>query len=557
MTGDVSRALWILFGAVGLLLLIACANVANLLLVHLAGRRHEIAIRLALGGTRAHVVRELLAETVLLSVGGGTLGVVVSVWALRALLALSPDVLPRAGDVSLSVPVLLFSLGVSVLVAIALGVFGGQRSSTAFQHALAAGGRAPAVGSASQRTSRAIVAGQMAVTLTLLAGAALLGRSLFNVLSVNPGFRTDHVVTMNLVLSWADDRDARQRRIQLLDELFDRIRAIAGVDAVGGTGNLPLTGFHPDGIFVVINPGDAVPDNMKQLEPMFHDPARTGDAEYASVGGDYFRVLGIPLLRGRLFNDGDTIDAPHVAVISESVARQTWPGQDPLGRRIEFGNMDGDLRLLTIVGVIGDVRTDALERPAFPAIYVNYRQRPQSTSTFNVVMRTNTDPAGITTAARQILRELDPNVPPKFATFEQLVSGSVQGRRFNVMLLAVFAGTALVLALAGMYGIMAYSVSRRTSEIGVRMALGASPMTIVRLVLGQGLSTAAIGIALGILASFALTRLMASMLFGLNPTDPLTFAAAALLLMMAALAACYVPARRATRVDPMMALRNE
>jgi len=228
-----------------------------------------------------------------------------------------------------------------------------------------------------------------------------------------------------------------------------------------------------------------------------------------------------------------------------------------LGRRIEFGNMDGDLHLLTIVGVVGDVRTDALERPAFPAIYVNYRQRPQATSTFNVVMRTNTDPAAITTAARQILRELDPSVPPKFATFEQLVSGSVQRRWFNVMLLAVFAGTALVLALAGMYGVMAYSVSRRSSEIGVRMALGASPMTIVRLVLGQGLWTAIIGIAVGILASFAMTRLMASMLFGLNPTDPLTFAGAALLLMGAALAACYVPARRATRVDPMMALRNE
>jgi predicted permease len=345
--------------------------------------------------------------------------------------------------------------------------------------------------------------------------------------------------------------------VRFLDELFARIRAIPGVDEVGGTGNLPLIGFHSDGVYVVMNPGEALPRDMKQLEQLFHDKARTGDAQYASVGAEYFRVLGIPLRSGRLFNAGDTMRSPHVAVISESVARERWPGGDPLGRQIEFGNMDGDLRLLTIVGVVGDVRSDRLEKPAFPTIYVNYRQRPQATSAFNVVIQTGLDPADVASAARTIVRELDPTVPPKFTTLAHIVSGSVQGRRFNVILLAVFAGTALLLAIGGLYGVMAYSVTRRTNELGVRMALGASRRRILGLVLGQGLLTSTIGVALGTVAAFAVTRSMASLLFGLNPTDPVTFGTVALLLIAIALVASYVPARRAMKVDPMVALRYE
>jgi predicted permease len=557
MTNNVRPALWILLGAVGLLLLIACANVANLLLVQSAARRHEIAIRFALGGTRARVIRQLLAETLLLSLGGGALGVVAAFWGVRALLALSPDVLPRMGEITLSTPVLVFSVSLSVVVAVVLAVFNGWRSGSGLQHALAAGGRSQAGSFVSQRVSRVIVAGQLAVTLTLLAGAALLGRSLLNVLSVNPGFRTEHVITMNLALSSAGEDDAKSRRVQFLDVLFARLRALPGVEDVGGTSNLPLTGFHPDGTYVLMNPGESLPASMQQLEQMFHDRTRTGDAEYASVGAGYFRVLGIPLRRGRLFDARDTMNAPHAAVISESMAREKWPDQDPLGRQIEFGNMDGDLRLLTVVGVVGDVREDNLERPPFPAIYVHYRQRPQATSAFNVVIRTTMDPAAITSAARQLVRDLDPNVPPKFATLAEVVSGSIQGRRFNVILLGVFAGTALLLAIAGMYGVMAYSVARRTNEIGVRMALGATRTTILGLVLGQGLLTATIGVAVGIVAAYAVTRTMTSLLFGLNPTDPLTFVAVALLLMCVALVACYVPSRRATKVDPMVALRYE
>jgi predicted permease len=327
------------------------------------------------------------------------------------------------------------------------------------------------------------------------------------------------------------------------------------VREVGGTSNLPLTGFHPDGTYILMSPGEALPQDMHALEQLFHDKSRTGDADYAAASEGYFRVLGIPLLRGRLFQASDNIDAPHVAVISESLAREKWPGQDPLGRQIEFGNMDGDFRLLTVIGVVGDVREEKLETPGFPALYVNLRQRPQATSNFQVVMRTNADPAAVIAVARQIVRDMNPNLPPKFATLDQVVSGSVQARRFNLSLVGVFAATALLLAVAGLYGVMAYSVARRTNEIGVRMALGASRRTILTLVLGQGLYTAAIGIAVGIGAAFVATRAMASLLYGLSATDPVTFAAVAVVLVVVALLASYLPARRATKVDPMVALR--
>lgn len=563
MTTDVRPALWILLAAVLFLLLIACANVANLLLVQSAARQHEIAVRFALGATRSRVVRQLVAEALLLSVSGAVLGILAAYSGLRALLALSPNVLPRMTEVSLSLPVLAFSLCLCLLVALVLGVFSGLRSSSGLQYALAAGGRSQISSMLSERMSRAIVAGQLAITLTLLAGATLLGRSLLRILSIDPGFRTEHVVTMELslpgdvVLSGVDQSNSKVRRVQFLDEMFTRLHRIPGVEDVGGTSNLPLSGFHPDGTYILMNTGEALPSNMQGLEQMFHDRSRTGSAEYAGVSDGYFRVLGIPLLRGRLFSAQDTMNTPHVAIVSESLVQQKWPHEDPLGHQLEFGNMDGDLRLLTVVGVVGDVRADNLEHAAFPTIYVNSRQRPQATSSFKVVMRGSNDPAAMIASARQIVRELDPNVPPKFATLDQVVSGSVQGRRFNVTLVGVFAGTALLLALGGMYGVMAYSVTRRTNEIGVRMALGADRTTILRLVLGQGLKTAVVGAVLGIAASFAATRAITSLLFGMSAMDPVTFICVTLLLIIVALLASYFPARRASQVDPMVALRYE
>lgn len=568
MTSPVRPALWILLGAVGFLLLIACANVANLLLVQSAARQRELAIRVAVGANRSRIVRQLLAEALLLSLGGCAAGVVAAVWGLQALLALSPGVLPRMAEVTISAPVLAFSVELAVLVAVALGVFSGLRCSTGgVQHALIAGGRSQTGTLISQGLSRAIVAGQLAITLALLAGAALLGRSLLRVLSVNTGFQTEHIVTMNLalptVVDWAapgplaNQDAAKQRRAQFLDELLYRVRNIPGVQEVGGTNVLPVTNSAADGTYALMSPGEAAPRDMQGLQQMFHDRGRTGDADYSAVTAGYFRVLGIPLLRGRLFSASDTMDSPHVALISESLAREKWPNQDPLGHQIEFGNMDGDLRLLTVVGVVGDVREDNLENPAAATIYVDCRQRPEATSDFTIVARTNTDPAAVTQAARRIVRDLDPNVPPRFATLAEVVSGSLQSRRFNLTLVGTFAASALLLALAGMYGVMAYSVSRRTNEIGVRMALGASRMSVLRLVLGQGLLTAGAGVVLGLVVSLVLTRTMGSLLFGLSANDPLTFAGVALLLVAVALLASYIPARRASRVDPMEALRHE
>ncbi len=557
MTRDVRPALWVLLGAVGFLLLIACANVANLLLVQSAARQREIAIRFALGASRVRVVRQLVAETLMLSAAGGALGVLAAFWALRALLAVFPGVLPVTREVAINSPVLAFSLLLCLLIAVALGIFSGLRSSSGVQQSLASGGRSQTGEFVSQRVGRGIVAGQLAITLALVAGAALLGRSLLHVLSVDPGFRTERVLTMGLALPSPDQNRDKVRRIAFLDDLFARLRAVPGVTDVGGTSNLPMAGFHPDGTYVLMNPGQALPSSEPALEQMFHDKSRTGEAEYAAVSDDYLRVLGVPLLRGRFFQPSDTMDSPHVAVISESLAREKWSKEDPLGRQIEFGNMDGDLRLLTVVGVVGDLRADNLEQKASPTIYVDYRQRPQATSDFKIVIRTAGDAPAVIEAARQVLRGLDPNVPPVFATFEQLVSGSLQPRRFNVILVGVFAATALFLALAGMYGVMAHSVTRRTSEIGVRMALGATRASILRMVLGQGLLTAAVGVGVGLMASLAVTRTIRSLLFGLSPSDPLTFAGVALLLTVVALLASYLPARRATRVDPIVALRNE
>jgi putative ABC transport system permease protein len=567
LTSQVRPALWILLGAVGFLLLIACANVANLLLVQSAGRQREIAIRCALGANRGRIVRQLLGEALLLSLAGGAGGTLAAFWGVKALPALSPGVLPRMGEVSINAPVLLFSISLAVLVAVGLGIFSGLRSSAGdVQHGLAAGGRSQTGASVSQHLSRAIVAGQLAITLALLAGAALLGRSLLRVLSVNAGFHTEHIVTMNLALpeiaEWAaagpvgNQDTANLQRIQLLTNLLAQLRAIPGVQDVGGTNHLPLAGSHADGTYLLMNLGAPTP-RMQDLEKLFHDRSRTGDANYSAVTSGYFRVLGIPLLRGRLFNADDTTSSPHVAVISESLAREKWPNQDALGHEIEFGNMDGDMRLLTVVGVVSDVRDENLERPPFPTIYVDCRQRPQTTYDFNVVLRTDADPAAVISAARRIVRDLDPSVPPRFASLAEVVWGSLESRRFNLLLVGIFAVTALLLAAAGTYGVMAYSVARRTSEIGVRMALGASRTSVLRLVLRQGMMTAVVGVVLGIATSLALTRTIGSLLFGMSPTDPLTFAGVALVLVAAAMLASYLPARRASQVDPMVALRYE
>jgi predicted permease len=558
LTSRVRPALYILLGAVSFLLLVACANVVNLLLAQAAARERELAVRAALGAGRRRLVGQFLTEALLVSISGGLLGVAAAHWGVDGLLAIAPRDLPHLHDVSMNLPVLLFALGVSVGVAVVLGLFTAWRATSGDpQGALGERGQGRMGSAHSKRLGRAIVAGQLAVTLILLVGAGLLGRSLLRVLSVDPGFRTDHILTVDLALPGEMSGDAKIRRIAFFQELFARMGALPGVELVGGTRGLPLGSDLPDGMFVIMNARDKVPPSMGDFEKLFQNSARTGSADYCAASAGYFRALGIPLLRGRMFDERDTLDSPHVALISESLARQRWPDQDPLGQTIEFGNMDGDLNLLTIVGVVGNVRIVSLESKPEPIIYTNCLQRPQATSSFTVVLRTSVPPGSLIPAARDTLRRLAPDVPPSFSTYNQVFSQSLATRRFNLILVGVFAVTALLLAMAGTYGVMAFSVVQRTREIGVRMALGAQIRDVLGLVLGQGLTTAAVGVAVGVGGSFIMTRTLESLLFGVSATDPLTFAAVVLLLVLVVLTASYLPARRATQVDPMTALRYE
>jgi len=557
LTSDIRPALLVLLGAVGFLLLVACANVVNLLLAQAAARERELAIRLALGAGRNRLVRQFLTEALLLTVTGGALGVLAALWGVDALVALAPRNLPRLQDVAINLPVLSFTFALSVAVAAGLGIFTALRAASGeLQGALVERGQGHTGTLRGHRLSRAIVAAQIAITLVLLAGAGLLGRSLLRVLAIDPGFHTQNVLTIDLALPFPEKATEVVNRVAFLNELFSRLRAVPGVREVGGANGLPLTTGLADGTYILMSPQEK-PPRMEDLEPLFHDSTRTGDADYCVASEGYFRALGIPLRRGRLFDDRDTMDAPHVALISESLAREKWPNMDPLGRTIEFGNMDGDLRLLTVVGVVGDIREDSLEARPRPTIYVNYRQRPQATGSFTLVLRTEAEPAVVFSAARAIVRDLDPNVPPSFSTFTEVFSASLKTRRFNLTLVGVFAATALLLAVAGIYGVMAYSVARRTHEMGVRIALGASAPDVLRLVLSQAMLTTVVGVMIGIAGSFVLTRAMQSLLFGVSATDPVTIAGVALLLGSAALLASYIPARRATKVDPMVALRHE
>ena len=572
LTASVRAALLILLAAVGFLLLVGCANVANLLLARAAERERELAVRAALGAGRGRLVRQFLAESLLLSVAGGALGVLLALWGVDALVALAPHNLPRLDDISVNLPVLGFALGLTLLVAVGLGTATALRATAADpQAALAEGSRGAAGSLASQRLARVLVGVQLAVTLVLLAGAGLLGRSLLRVLSVDPGFRTSNIVSMELEVpqSTTDGslyaalvavKDTRPRRF--MGTLLDRLRAVPGVEQVGGVSTLPLgeAGDCPDGKFLLLDRQPEFdltkPEDDARLEHLFVT-APGGEADYCVASRDYFTALGIPLLQGRLFDEHDTPDAPHAAVISQSLARATWPNQNPLGRTIEFGNMDGDLRLLTVVGVVGDVHYRSLEKPPEPTVYVDYRQRLRGGRDFTVVMRAATPPAQLLDGARRILRDLAPGVAPRFQTFQDVFSASLETRRFNLTLVAVFAVTALVLAGIGIYGVISYWVARRTREIGIRMALGAVPRNVLRLVLGRAGVTVLAGVVVGLSGAFVLTRAMQSLLFGVRAADPVTFAGVALLLGTVALLATYIPARRATKVDPMVALRYE
>ncbi len=558
IVGNAKPALLILLGAVGLLLLVACANVANLLLAQAAGRQREIAVRVALGAGRSHLIGQFISEALLISFAGSLLGFPVAAWGVRALLNLEPGKLPRAGEVGIHPAVLGFAAGVTILTAVGLGLVTALRASRSDIRESLRGGERTQTGSASSHRLRMMLMGaQIAVTLVLMVGAMLLGRSLFNLLQVNPGFRPAHILTMDLLDVWPETPAQRLRLVHVLDALTERLRAVPGVQEVGVISALPLTGLSPTGGYLVVN-GTEKFSSLKQLARVYislaHDPSRTGHAVYLVASRGYFQVLGIPLLRGRLFRPSDGPDAPSIAVVSEAFAANQWPGQNPVGKMIEFGNMDGDLRPFRIVGEVGNVRNLSLDSVPEPAFYSCYRQRPANN--FSIVMRTTRSTADLVPVARQIERSIKPDLPVRFRTMDRIVSGSTAGQRFNLLLLAVFAITALIVSLMGVYGVGSYLVSQRTKEIGIRMALGAQSGEVVRMIAGQGLRVILVGTAAGLAGALALTRVLRGLLYGVTTTDPLTFILITLLIVVTGLLACYVPARHAARIDPVDALRE-
>jgi putative ABC transport system permease protein len=578
MTADVRPVFFILLAASAFLLLIACANVVNLMLAQATARERELSVRAALGAQHTRLVRQFLTESFLLSVLGGALGVVFAWWGLNGLLALAPENLPRLEDVSLNGYVLLFSLAVVFLISIAMGFFTALRSvSKDAQGALAEGTKSSASAYSKQRVGRMLAATQLATALVLLVGATLLGRSLLRVLAQNSGFRTEQVLSMQIAFP-EDVKSAA--RVTLLDNLFAKLRGIPGVTKVGGTSDLPLeNSFISDGTYILMNPEQFSPEMRQYVEhttpddldrnpaliaqgtrlftELFHDKLHTGDADFVIGSSGFFPALDIPLIKGRLFDDRDSPDSPQVAIVSQSLADEKWPNENPLGHTIEFGNMDGDPRLLTVIGVVGDIRDRKLEVKPSPTIYVDYRQRPHAAWQFSVVMRSSGNPEATFAAARNALHEINPDIPPRFRALTQIYSSSLDARHFSLTLVGIFSFTALLLALAGIYGVFSYFVAQRTKEIGIRMALGATQREVLSLILKQGMKTGAIGIAAGLVASLLLTRLMQSQLFEVSPTDPLTLVSVSAVFVVVSIAATLLPAQRATRINPTVALRCE
>ncbi|HEU4597852.1 MAG TPA: ABC transporter permease [Pyrinomonadaceae bacterium] len=543
VVGEVRPMLWMLLGAVGLVLLIACANVANLLLARSAVRQKEIAIRTALGAGRGRVIRQLLTESVLLAVVGGALGLLLATWGVDLLLSFNESKIPRAYEVGVDLWVLGFTVGVSLLTGVLFGLAPALQASKVDLHdALKEGGRSGA-GGMKKGARSALVVAEMALALVLLICAGLLIKSFAQLQQVNPGFRPEGILSMQLTLPEAKYKEPPQRQ-EFFRQLIERVRALPGVEAAGATNVLPLSGQNQSGSFGI--EGRPVPQG--QTSP---------HGDRWMVTADYFRTMSIPLVRGRYFTEQDGPDAPGVAILDETMARKYWPNEDPVGKRISFETgPDNNPRWREVVGIVGHVRHKDLEGESRVQYYVPLVQRPNPG--IFLAVRTLGEPEALTASVRGVIRELDRDLPVyKVTTMEQLVSDSMAQRRFSMLMLGIFAVVALLLASVGLYGVLAYSVTQRTREIGVRMALGAQTRDVLKMVVGQGMVLALAGVGVGLVGAFAVTRLMSSLLYGVTATDPLVFAAVALLLTAVAFLACYIPARRATRVDPMVALRYE
>ncbi|GJG88989.1 hypothetical protein tb265_41700 [Gemmatimonadetes bacterium T265] len=565
IVGRTRVPLLLLLAAAGVLLLVAAANVATLLFARAEARRREVGVRVAVGATAGRLARQFLTESALLAAAGAVLGVVAAVLASRLLGTVGDAVaIPRVDDVRVDAAVLAFALGLAGAVSAVLGAAVAVRATAAARGresaSLLTGERAGTAGHGGARARSALVAFQVALTAVLLVGAGLLARSFVRLIAVDPGFRTTDAVVASLTFPGVAEEDtaADVRRRQTADAIVARLRALPGVSAAGGVNNLPVGGQNgADGTFLVL----ARPDEVKSLDDyvrLSKDPSRSGHADYRRATDGYFEAMRIPVLRGRIFGARDGASAPPVAVISASVARTRFAGHDPLGKLIEFGNMDGDVRPFTVVGVVGDVREWGLDADPSPTVYALVRQRP-SASALTVVLAGGPgfDAAATVATVRRVLRDIAPALPARVMRIDDVFARSVAARRYALLLAGAFAVAALALAVTGLYGVVAYVAAQRRRELGVRVALGARGADVRRLMLGRGLAPAALGLAAGLAAALALGRLLASQLYEVRPADPATYAAVALALGVGALAAAWGPARGAARADPVDALRAE
>jgi predicted permease len=542
--GDTRQPLLLILAAVGVVLLIACSNVASLLLSRSLGRKRELTLRATLGAGSSRLIRQLLTESVVLAGLGGIVGIFLAEAGIYFVKAFGPSSIPRLSETSLDLRVLAFALGLTLLTGILFGLapaFGATRENLV--DPLKAGGQRSGSSPAAQRARNFLLVSQIALAMVLVIAAGLLTRTFYRLLSVDPGFHPAHALTFELTLPASKYSD-QAHIVSVYQEVLRHLQALPGVQSAGVTETIPLDGATES---TAIRFSDHPPTSTLDI-PM---------ANYTMVSPGYFSAVGTPILRGRPFLESDTASSMPVGVISAALAKKYWPGQDPIGKQIAPRGLAFPTE--TIIGVAADVKRISLREAPPPEMYVPYTQKVwPSLLTMDVVVRTTQNPTSLAASARNAIHSVDPDLPlANIKPLADIFSDSMTESRFSMLLLAAFGALALLLAMIGMYGVISYSVAQRTQEIGIRMALGAQRRSVFQMVIGQGARLASLGIALGLAASLAVTRLINSFLYGVQPTDPLTFVAVALLLTLVALFACYVPARRATRVDPLVALRYE